>query len=144
VSVNLQVYSVAVEFDTYEGRDLCDDPNGNHISIHTEGKSPNSSHHRSSLACITMVPVLNQGTCLICRIIYTENDVIVQLKEEKEASWITLIRHPIHLRELLQTSTVWVGFTASTGILHQQHEILDFFISTLQNKSERMESNCII
>lgn len=33
--------SIAIEFDTYQSADRTLDPNGNHISVHSCGTSPN-------------------------------------------------------------------------------------------------------
>jgi hypothetical protein len=128
-------HSIAIEFDTYESGDTCNDPNGNHISIHTEGTAPNTSHHRASLGYTTTIPVLNQGVCLNCRILYSDSSLIVQLKDSTlESLFKTILRIPINIQKTLHfedAPTVWMGFTASTGALHQKHEILDFFIYRL-------------
>lgn len=41
--------------------DDCGDPSGNHVSIHTRGQEPNSSHHLHSLGSVNPGAVLNDG-----------------------------------------------------------------------------------
>ncbi|KAI8852694.1 hypothetical protein BC829DRAFT_57280 [Chytridium lagenaria] len=63
-------HSLAVEFDTYRSEDSCNDPIGDHISVHTRGKTPNSAHHAFSLGCTTRVPKLATGKPVWVRVVY--------------------------------------------------------------------------
>ncbi|KAJ1447692.1 hypothetical protein M885DRAFT_541852 [Pelagophyceae sp. CCMP2097] len=50
--------SMAVEFDTFYNAELIDSFE-NHVSIHSNGKSPNSAHHSKSFAATTNIPDLS-------------------------------------------------------------------------------------
>lgn len=71
---------MAVEFDTYESGELAD-PNGNHISVQTCGKQPNSSHHRNSLACSTAIGQLNDGQTHKVRVALVNSQLFVFLDD---------------------------------------------------------------
>lgn len=122
--------SLAIEFDTYENYAGMEDPNGNHISIHTRGSFPNSAHHRFSLACATNLPCkLNDGRAHCAEIVFeaATSELFVVLDS------VLVIKTKLNIQERLQanSSTCWIGFTAGTGGLTQEHRILSF---SLHNK----------
>ncbi|KAI9267902.1 hypothetical protein BDA99DRAFT_504305 [Phascolomyces articulosus] len=123
--------SVAIEFDTYQSTDRCDDPSGNHISIHTSTPpQPNSAHQRHSLGHTSKIPPMNSGQWIHARIsiFLTEEDnkmVDVSLKEQEEEDYTSvLVVNQVDFEKYMDGhSMAWIGFTASTGGLAQNHYI---------------------
>jgi hypothetical protein len=125
---------VAIELDTYPN-DNVGDPNGNHISIHTNGHGSNSSHHKYSKGCNSHIPPLNNGQLYGCRVHvdqkkvsvflsehchlspeFKANDYFLVLEVEEESIWAMIQELP----------KIWVGMTATTGGLSQEHTIYYF------------------
>jgi peptide-N4-(N-acetyl-beta-glucosaminyl)asparagine amidase len=128
--------SIAVEFDTYEGRDSCADPSSNHISIHTRGELGNSSHHRHSLGCTSNIPSLGGEGVIYARIVYRPSrqiEVFLCVAGEgasacRDEDFISVL----DVRDVdVNFTEGYVGFTAATGGLHQEHRILDFRLYSL-------------
>lgn len=68
--------SLAVEFDTYQNFDRTADPNDNHISVQTCGKSPNTAHHNFSQGCTTNFgSSLRDGKSHVCKITYVNKEL---------------------------------------------------------------------
>ncbi|KAI7875016.1 concanavalin A-like lectin/glucanase [Lichtheimia hyalospora FSU 10163] len=132
--------SVAIEFDTYQSSDRCDDPSSNHISIHAvKPPLPNSAHQRNSLGYTSRIPAMNSGAWLHARIrLFIGRGMIeVALKETAaEESYV-----PVLTKDNLDLATflgdqAWIGFTASTGGLAQNHDIQLKQITVLRSKNE--------
>jgi len=114
--------SIALEFDTF-GNLLTFDPSANHVSVNTNGTSPNAASHSSSLAATSAVPTLADDTVHSVRIEYTPgtfkayvDDTVVTLQLELDIA-ATLG---------LTDGTAWVGFTAATSGLTQSTELLSW------------------
>ncbi len=106
--------SLAVEFDTYDNNpDNNPEPNGNHISVHSQGRAPNSADHRTSLGWTSSIPDLKAGARHTARVRYTPGTLEVYLDDLSNP----LLRLPIRLDTLLQLDmgACWMGFTAATG-----------------------------
>ncbi|KAI7848221.1 hypothetical protein BDC45DRAFT_561817 [Circinella umbellata] len=130
--------SVAIEFDTYKSTDRCDDPSGNHISLHTAlPPQANTAHQRHSLGYTSKIPPMNSGKWIYARIsIFFQEDekmIDVSLKEqerqneedgnEEEYTSVLMINSMDLNKYLDGNSKAWIGFTASTGGLAQNHDI---------------------
>ncbi|ORZ23532.1 concanavalin A-like lectin/glucanase domain-containing protein [Absidia repens] len=133
--------SLAIEFDTYDSSDRCADPSPNHISIHARlPPYGNSAHHDHSLKHTSAIPALNSGDWIYCRIRYlaASQTLEVALKEAAPSlsssslassnSYITVLTvNNLNLADYVSSqgssSTCWVGFTASTGGLAQNHDV---------------------
>jgi len=124
-------HSVAIEFDTYDSYCTHDDPNGNHVSINTCGKDPNTAHHRASITCNTAVDPMADGKP------HTVSIALVPVKPDdpepanyKISVWMedTIIVSEAELpyAPLLTSEGFWMGFTAATGGLSQEHRISGF------------------
>jgi hypothetical protein len=117
--------SVAIEFDTWRSTDL-GDPNGNHISVHSAGTGLNSADERYSWARNTVpLPDLKDGAV---------HSVTIDYKPPFLRTFMDEIRDPVVTVEidlsqvlLLDGKRAWVGFTASTGVGAETHDLLRWF-----------------
>lgn len=133
--------SVAVELDTYDSYATHDDPNGNHVGVHTRGAAPNSAHHRAARACNTAVPPLADGRAHRVATAFEwdegnnkDKDKGDENEDERGAMlvlsvWLddapVLWRVPVPAAPLLGGPGLWLGFTAATGGLSQEHLVRD-------------------
>jgi hypothetical protein len=134
------IKSVAIELDTYSN-DNVRDPNGNHISIHTHGHDPNSSHHKYSKGCNSHIPLLNTGQLYGCRVYVNQKKISVFLSENCQLSpafnakdyYLVVEAQEESIWALMQElSNVWVGMTATTGGLSQEHAIYYFQVNEFE------------
>ncbi|KAI8089784.1 uncharacterized protein BX664DRAFT_333873 [Halteromyces radiatus] len=119
--------SLAIEFDTYDSSDRCADPSSNHISIQGRLHNNNSAHHDHSLKHTSAIPAMNSGEWIYCRIRYltSARTMEVALKEPSSSNYITVLTlDDLDLRKYMnERQTCWIGFTASTGGLFQNHDL---------------------
>ncbi|KAJ3326532.1 peptide-N4-(N-acetyl-beta- glucosaminyl)asparagine amidase [Blyttiomyces sp. JEL0837] len=134
--------SVAVEFDTYCSRDTCNDPNGNHISVHTRGELPNSSHHRFSVACTCAVPELASGRVIFVKVCYDYKMKSVEVwvaeglsegvvMEDKDFAKVLKVQ--MDFDDRIKSESAYFGFTGATGGLCQRQEILSWNIYEMKD-----------
>jgi hypothetical protein len=128
--------SVAVEFDTHKDEEL-GDPNDNHVSVHTNGHSPNSASERSSIATVTALPWLYQGvqnfTVEYLPMDESDNDCkagCLRVTSSAVSGPVLVVRNK-RLEDMIDLAdggtTAWLGFTASTGQSGGQfHDILSW------------------
>ncbi|QEG34768.1 L-type lectin-domain containing protein [Bythopirellula goksoeyrii] len=114
--------SVAVEFDTWKNSDL-NDPNGNHVSVHTRGLSPNSPHEDYSLGSTTFVPDFLAGAIHTVELRYLPG--VMDIFVDDLATPVFVV--PLDLNQTLALSQgqAWIGFTASTWNGWANHDILN-------------------
>ncbi|GAM23418.1 hypothetical protein SAMD00019534_065930 [Acytostelium subglobosum LB1] len=114
--------SIAIEFNTYYNQD-CNDPNGNHISLHTNGTQPNSAHHDYSLGHAT--PSVQMNDYRLHHVILTYNPHVEGGGEMSvNFDGADLLKVKVNIAELLRLENndeAYVGFTAATGYYHQEH-----------------------
>ncbi|KAI8640049.1 hypothetical protein BD408DRAFT_420387 [Parasitella parasitica] len=119
--------SLAVEFDTYKSSDRCEDPSDNHISVH--GRLPplgNSSHQNFSLGHTVRIPRLNCGQWIKSKIRLLRSGTIeVGLAEAADRDYIQVLKisNQNFMDYLMPKEKAWVGFTASTGGLSENHDV---------------------
>lgn len=123
--------SVAVEIDTYRSQDRCDDPPTPHISINTRGRSPNEAHHRSSLWCTRpgSLPQLDDGHKYRLKVVVHEMTWISLFLTDSDdgTNFVQLTQGPVEIPLLCDADApLYFGWTASTGGLHQSHEVSSF------------------
>ena len=115
--------SLAVEFDTYQNGG---DPNNNHIGVNINGNV-------SSLATSTVIPDINSGSSLYAWIDYDggENllDIFVNTTNTKPI--MPDLSHSVDLPGLVG-SQAYIGFSAATGGLTNQHLIENWTYSVSQ------------
>lgn len=139
--------SVAVEIDTYPSIAGFNDPNGNHISVHTRGINPNSADHQFSRGCTNcLLPPLSNDTEYLCLVVVDSRrrQLTVSLTDSKCTSAAANdggFRGDNYLRVLeiddfslqkylcgsddapLADGDFWCGFTAATGGVNQSHQV---------------------
>ncbi|KAL7319397.1 Peptide-N(4)-(N-acetyl-beta-glucosaminyl)asparagine amidase [Mucor circinelloides] len=119
--------SLAVEFDTYQSSDRCADPSANHISVH--GRKPphsNSAHQDYSLGHTSRIPSLQCGRWIKSKIRLLSNGIIeVGLAEVDDKEYIQVLKITNHnfMDYLMPRERAWIGFTASTGGLAENHDV---------------------
>ena len=124
--------SIAVEVDTYRSQDRCNDPPTPHISIHTRGLEGNEAHHRSSLWCTKpgTLPDLADGREYRIKLEFTQDvrNLRIWFTDTREGEdYEELTDEPVQLPECLGEQR-YIGWTASTGGLHQAHRITSFAV----------------
>ncbi len=121
--------SLAVEFDTWLNPwPMVDDPDGNHISVHTEGSGPNSSDETSSIGLVTPVVNLSDGAVHTVDIDYTPGTLEISL------DGTLVLTVSVDLTDIGEESIVdengkaWLGLTGATGAAFENHDVFDIQI----------------
>ena len=120
--------SIAVEIDTYRSEDRCNDPPTPHISVHSRGLEGNDAHHRSSLWCTRpgALPDFGDGRTYRLRLEFTQEARQLRIWfTDSEDDFEELTTEAVHLPDCLGSQR-YMGWTASTGGLHQAHSIIGF------------------
>jgi|GEM_PF-4531486 len=114
--------SLAVEFDTFPNNsDFAD----NHISVQSLGLSPNNYTTGASLGSAFPGVELSNGTAYSVRIVYDSGVLFVYFDGDPTP----ILSVTVNISDLLGLASdgqAWVGFTASTGGLNQNHDIIFF------------------
>ncbi|EGG16702.1 hypothetical protein DFA_07680 [Cavenderia fasciculata] len=120
--------SMAVEFDMYESKGSCADPNGNHISVHCNGDNKNTSHHRCSLACSAPFGdrSINDGSVHQASIVYSAEKKTLSVWYDNYYIISDVSINLSNKLDLIDGKKAWIGMTASTGGINQSHNILEF------------------
>jgi hypothetical protein len=114
--------SIAVEFDIYRNSGSpTEDPDPNHISVHTRGTAPNSSDHADSLGWESEIADL-PGADHFVRIEYVPGMLSIFFPHDVSNPVLTV---PVDLGQTLSLDDgkAWVGFTAATGGEWAVHDI---------------------
>lgn len=112
--------SVAIEFDTYANDEPgFDDPNGNHVSIHTTGTGTNSASHSYAIATNTNIPNLSDGLAHTVTIEYVNGALRIYL--DGCPGLLLALPFDFERRIALDNGRAWVGFTAATGSAWERH-----------------------
>lgn len=134
LSLCLSLSGIAAQ-DTYQTVDRTADPSGNHVALMSAGLMPATANHaRGELAHSSDVPVLNDGRPHSLRLEYLPPEsagggglLLVFLDRRPEP----LLAHSLSakgLADLLGAREAFVGFTAATGGLFQEHDLLSWWI----------------
>jgi outer membrane protein OmpA-like peptidoglycan-associated protein len=124
--------SLAVEFDTYDNNpDSNPEPNGNHVSVQSRGKAPNSADHRTSLGWTSAIPDLKKGDRHTARVRYLPGTLTVFLDDLDHP----ILTVPIRLDTLLSLDAgkCWIGFTAATGGSWANFDLFSLDCSVIMN-----------
>jgi hypothetical protein len=114
--------SVAIEFDTYANDEPgFDDPNGNHVAIHTTGTGLNSASHSYAIASNTSIPNLSDGAPHTVSIEYINGALRIYL--DGCQGLLLALPFDFERRIALDKGRAWVGFTAATGSAWERHAI---------------------
>ena len=106
--------SLVVEFDHYNNG-VNNDPNGNHISIHTEFSAPNSPNENSSIGSTTAIS--NLGGIHSVTINYDGTTMSITY------DGTVVLTAPVDMSQVVGGTSAFVGFTAATGGLNEEHRI---------------------
>ena len=122
--------SVAVEFDTFRNS-VQGDPNGNHISVQTNGTGANSEWHNHSLGCVTNLPNMSDGTVHTASVLYQPGTMTISLDSA------TVLSVPLNLTSELNLTggKAWAGFTAATFAAYENHDVLNWSMTTVPEPS---------
>lgn len=118
--------SLAIEFDTLWNPG--NDPNANHISVHTNGTLPNGSGSASSLGFVDTIPDLSDGNVHTAKIAYTPGTLEIYLNDLTTP----VLTVPLDLENTLNldNGTAYLGFTGTTGAAVETHDILNWMFET--------------
>jgi hypothetical protein len=119
--------SLALELDTFLNEwPGIDDPNANHVSLHTAGAGANTADHVGSIASATAIPDLSDGLVHVIRVVYLPGSFAVSIDGN------LVVSVDVDLAEtlaLLRGGTAYVGFTAATGSASQVNSVFSVGIS---------------
>ncbi|MAG57955.1 MAG: hypothetical protein CMJ83_16850 [Planctomycetes bacterium] len=127
--------SLAFEIDTYANGNMAD-PNGNHVSVHTDGPADNHANESLSIGVATPTANLSDGFAHTMRIRYVPGtlDVFIDDMETPLLSIaydiVTGGSHlngiPVAGLNLLGGGSALVGFTAGNGGAWENHDVLSW------------------
>ena len=125
--------SLAVEFDLRQNP-AWNDPNANHISVHTQRGLPNGADHTNSLgAVVSGLPDLADGNVHTGKVVYAGSTL--QVFVDDLANPVLSLSLPSgdpgyegSLEELLglDDGQAWIGFTATTSDAFENHDLLSW------------------
>ena len=119
--------SLAVEFDTWENvpgdfPSGLGDPNDNHISVQTRGVLPNSADPLFSLGSTTAIPFMSDGNSHTVKISYTPGSLQIFVDDIVTPALVANLDLATIVD--LEDDLAWVGLTAATGGVSEEHDIL--------------------
>lgn len=132
--------SVAVEFDTFANKpgaplEEINDPNGNHVGVHTRGQEPNSVLESNALGATTNIPNLSDGATHTARVLYQPPSGVTPglrvFVDNLTTPVITLATFDMAATINLNAGQGFLGFTASTGAAWENHDILSWTACTV-------------
>ena len=115
--------SVAVEFDTFPNPEN-NDPNNNHISVHTLNGLPNTQNHSASIGQTTSIADLSDGSTHVVKIVYVPGTLEVFLNNLTTP--VLTVSVNIATALSLPGNDAYVGFTSATGLSFETHDILSW------------------
>lgn len=108
------INSIAVEFDTYDNNPEGNpEPNGNHVSVQTRGREPNSPLEEFSLGSTTAIPNLKAGARHTAKVRYQPGTLQVFIDDLHNPVLTVAVRIDSLLD--LDDGGCWMGFTSATG-----------------------------
>jgi hypothetical protein len=131
--------SLAVEADTFFNTNVTvlglpaltsnGDPNGNHVSIQSNGNAANSDNITASKGISTLIPDLSDGAAHTVRVSYVPGTMSVYVDDLTTPRLTT----PIDLSTLLNLSSgqAFVGLTSATGQAAENHDVLSWSFSSV-------------
>ena len=126
--------ALAVEIDTYSSGQ--GDPNDNHVSVHTGGTGPNDYTESQSVG--NAVPAMSMKDGLVHTMVIAYNGETIEVFVDDlvtplvAAPWdfaaggTYLSGNPAPGLNLINADSAYVGFTAGTGGLNENHDVLSW------------------
>jgi hypothetical protein len=121
--------SIAVEFDTYTNYSqyypYISDNASPHVSVQTRGTLTNSPNHIYSQGSTSAIPAIQDGNVHTVRIDYAPGTMAIYM------DLTPILSVPINLGNTinLDGGKAWMGFTASTGMGYEAHDILSWSVT---------------
>jgi len=117
--------SLAVEFDTWQNTEI-NEPNGNHVAVHTRWQQPNSSDDVDArLGWADPGFDLEDGQVHTATITYNGSGQLDIVLDNVSVLTVTF-NHNDYLSILDASGSAWVGFTAATGAAWEDIDILSW------------------
>lgn len=120
--------SLAIEFDTYRN-DANNDPNDNHISVHSRGTAANDQSETASLGSASNLQNLWDGGIHTGMVEYIPG--LLKIYLDNLVSPILTVPVDLSTWLALDDGQAWVGFTAGTGGSKENHDILAWSFRSL-------------
>ncbi|MBZ5567463.1 MAG: HYR domain-containing protein [Acidobacteriia bacterium] len=117
--------SLVIEFDTFQNTQPgWNDPNSNHISVHTLGINPNSAMGTAAIGSTTSIPNLKDGKWHLMHMHYAvQPQPQLSLYLDNVATPVLQVGVNIVSQLQLSDGAAWVGFTGATGGYTEVHDI---------------------
>ncbi len=133
--------SLVVEFDTWAnppagGCNDTNDPNNNHIAIHTKGAAANSRIHTTTPPDWGILEDGNDvgnGNAHVARIIYAPTNILGTSYTGVMRIFVDdfpVYSQAVNLSPILASGQAWVGFTAATAAAYENHDIIYWYFVT--------------
>lgn len=107
--------------------DRCADPSSNHISVHARPPPlANSAHHNHSLGHTSRIPLLTNGKWMKSKIrLLSSGNIEIGLGEAYDQDYIQVLKvqNQNFKKYLNGSKKAWIGFTASTGGISENHDV---------------------
>ncbi len=121
--------SIAIEFDTYNNGSGCgigtvNDLGAPHVSVHTQGTSPNTVDEAASIGATTLVPAFSDGNQHTARVRYLPGTLFIYVDDLQNPVLTVPLNLPATIT--LAGDRAWVGFTGATGGLSESHDVSRF------------------
>lgn len=143
---------IAIEYDTFKNGPFAD-PNGNHISVMSNGLNPISTKHNFNLLEKTndKIDIISGDSAIYSsKIIYQNNNIIVYFNKGEEVLKEVINIKNINIKSLLNLNNekkLYFTLFGGTGIAIEDHEITQLSLCQLSNDSleinNSIESNNI-
>jgi glucose/arabinose dehydrogenase len=120
--------SIAIEFDTWQSEScepgFVNDPNDNHVSIHTRGTLPNSAVESASLGISTAIPNMSDGA--IHAVVVEYDGSVMSVYIDNVSTPVLTVAVDLSSTLALDGQSAWIGFTGGTGGGYENHDILSW------------------
>lgn len=125
---------IAIEFDTYDNGG---EGSSNHISIML---ADNTLSSYKTIATVHSIPEITDGQPHFAKIEYKEQILKVYL----DSYIFPVLSFHMDMSSIFNTNDlVWLGFTASTGTVHSQQELLNWTARSYESKPEDIKEETV-
>jgi hypothetical protein len=123
-------HSLVIEFDIWynSAADGIDDPNDNHVAVHTRWRNPNLASSIAMLGYASPPFALADGNVHLATISYNGAGLLSVSLDGVPLLTVNF-DHADFLSILDGSGAAWVGFTAATGDITAEHDILSWSFS---------------
>ncbi len=127
--------SLVVEFDTIDNTPIWHLPDGpdNHISVQTRGTTANSADHTYSLGSTSVIPDMSDWEVHTVKIQYAPGTMSIFI-DDLDNACLSVAADLGSVLDL-DDGKAWVGFTASSAVAYQNHDILSWSFKEIAEPS---------